>query len=331
VVLLSGNAYSEETLSLLIWEAYISPSVIKAFEAQTGIRVETNFFSSDPQRSLLISSSPEAYDLTLLDKSDLVRYQNLKWIAPMNLDLIPNRKHLDTQWIDAQQLGLAYTWGTTGIAYRADKLETTPDKWADLLNPSLELRGKLLMINEAEEIFTAALKYMGLRMQELSMQTVDLAYDILSTQRPSTRYNIEPLNQHNGFVTGEILAGMAYSGDAAYLKKYYNDNIHYALPLEGCILWADYWTILAKSPNRHNAHLFLDFINTPKYARDNAQFISNATTNKAAYQLLPDEEKNNSTIYPPKETLENCEFISINDSAISRELNHLFFMLSGGQ
>ncbi len=330
-MLLPGATYSDETLSLLTWEAYISPKVIEAFEAQTGIRVESHFFTNDPQRSLLVSSYPEAYDLTLLDKSDLVRYQNLNWIAPMNLDLIPNEKHIDPQWRDSQQLGLAYTWGTTGIAYRADKLETAPDKWADLLNPSVTLQGKILMINEAEEIFIAALKYMGLRMHEMSIRTIDLAYDILSTQRPHTRYSIEPLNQENGFVTGEILAGMAYNGDAAYLKKYFNSDINYALPAEGCILWADYWVMLSKSPNRRNAHLFLDFINTPKYARENAQFISNATANKAAYQLLSEEERNNTIIYPPKQTLKNCEAINFNTSDISREMNHLFFMLSGSQ
>jgi len=330
-VLLSGATYSEETLSLLTWEAYVSPKVIAAFEAQTGIRVESHFFTNDPHRSLLISSYPEAYDLTLLDKSDLVRYQNLNWIAPMNLDLIPNEKHIYPQWRDSQHLGLAYTWGTTGIAYRADKLETAPNKWADLLNPSVALQGKILMINEAEEIFIAALKYMGLRMQEMSIRTIDLAFDILSTQRAHTRYSTEPLSKENSFVTGEILAGMAYNGDAAYLKKYFNSNIDYALPAEGCILWADYWAILSKSPNRRNAHLFLDFINTPKYARDNAQFISNATTNKAAYQLLPDEERNNTIIYPPKQTLKNCEVINFNSSDISREMNHLFFMLSGSQ
>ena len=328
LALFSGFVHSEQTLSLLVWEAYISPTVIEAFEAQTGIRVETNFFNNAQQRSLFISSSPESYDLTLLDKSDLAHYRDLKWITPMNLNLIPNRKHLDAKWADSQHLGLAYTWGTTGIAYRADKLETVPKKWADLLNPSSALRGRILMIDEAEVIFITALKYMGLAMKELSLKTIDLAYDILSTQRPYARYNIEPLNQHNGFVTGEILAGMAYNGDAAYLNKYFNDNIQYVLPTEGCILWVDYWVLLAMSPNRANAHKFLDFINTPKYARDNAQFISNATTNKAAYQLLSDDEKNNPTIYPSKMELEHCEFISAKTPTISRELNHLFFLLS---
>ena len=331
VVLLSGFVRSEEVLSLLVWEAYISPSVIEAFEAQTGIRVEINFFRNDPQRSLLISASPEAYDLTLLDRADLSHYRDLKWIAPMNLTLIPNRQHLDAQWIDSQELGLAYTWGTTGIAYRADKLEAAPSKWSDLLDPSPALRGKLSMINEAEEIFISTLKYMGLEMKELSLQTIDLAYDILSTQRPYVRYSNEPLDRHNGFVTGELLAGMAYSGDAAFLNRHFNSNIHYVLPAEGCILWADYWVILAKSPNRENAHKFLDFINTPKYARDNIQFISNATTNKAAYQLLSEEEKNNPTIYPSQKALEHCEFISTKTSAVSRELNHSFFMLSGSR
>lgn len=41
---------------------------------------------------------------------------------------------------------MPYTWGTTGICYRTDKVSPAPQSWNDLLNPSDALKGKVTML-----------------------------------------------------------------------------------------------------------------------------------------------------------------------------------------
>ncbi len=329
--LLTGSmpAYSQESLQLLIWESYVSPEVLEAFETETGIQVETTLFSNDEQRSLILSSAPGRYDLIQLDMNTIPHYRDLNWIEPLDYGLIPNHKHLAKRWQDPIQHALAYTWGTTGIAYRSDLVSKVPTGWKDILEPSRLQSGKVLMIDEANEVFGATLKYMNKGVDELSISSIDLAYSILMSQRKHVRYNIEPMDENNGFVTGDIVLGMSYNGDAAFLKKHHNPNIRYVLPSEGCLLWADHWALLVGAPNRNNAHRFLDFINSPEMAAKNASFISNGTANLAAYDLLPASERHDLDIYPQNDSLAKCEFFKVKSPEISRELNQAFFMISG--
>jgi len=216
-----------------------------------------------------------------------------------------------------------------GIAYRADLLEKPPTRWADIFELSESLKGKVIMIDQAEELFMATFKYMGLSVKDLSLNNIDLAFEILKSQRPLVHYVTPSLDKSNGFVSGEFTAGMFYNGDTAFLQNTYNRNIHFALPSDGCILWADYWAVLTDAPNRINAHRFIDYINSPTVARDNALFLSYATPNTKAQALLPAAIRQNTIIYPKESMLEHCEFFESIPPKFSRELNQAFFMLSG--
>ena len=329
VLVCAMPVFGEEKLQLLVWGNYVSPKVIKDFEANTGIQVTLTPFRDDQQRTQLMSASPHTYDLILLDRSTIPHYRDLGWISPLNLDQIPNRRHLNTQWIAPEDYGLAYAWGTVGIAYRADLLEKPPTRWADIFELSEALKGKVIIIDQAEELFMATFKYMGLSVKDLSLNNIDLAFEILKSQRPLVHYVTPSLDKSNGFVSGEFTAGMFYNGDTAFLQNTYNRNIHFALPSDGCILWADYWAVLADAPNSINAHRFINYINSPTVARDNALFLSYATPNTKAQALLPAAIRQNTIIYPKESMLEHCEFFESIPPKFSRELNQAFFMLSG--
>ncbi len=325
------SVHSEQTLKLLIWENYVSPKVIKDFEAETGIQVETTLFANDEQRSLMISSAPGLYDLILLDKNTIPHYRDLNWIKPLNYKAVPNHKHLAKRWRDDAGHGLPYTWGTVGIAYRSDLVGKIPTSWKDILEPTILQRGKVVMIDQAKEVFGATLMYMNKSTTNLSISDLDLAYSILMSQRKHTRYNIEPLDENNGFVTGDIILGMSYNGDAAFLNKHHSEHIRYVLPEEGCLLWADHWALLKNAANGDNAHQFLNYINQPDVAKENMYYTSNGTANMAAYALLPETERNNTVVYPSSDALSNCEFFDVKNPHLSRELNQVFFMLSGAK
>ena len=60
--------------------------------------------------------------------------------------------------------------------------------------------------------------------------------------------------------------------------------------------------------------MFINFLNEPDVAAENAEFIGYATPNLAAYELLDEETQQNEAIYPPQEVIENSEqFIHLSE------------------
>ena len=66
-------------------------------------------------------------------------YRKRNWLAPLDLEQIPNLKHIDKHWLTAfpaaQGYAAPYFWGTMGIAYRSDLVTTPPTSWMDILKP----------------------------------------------------------------------------------------------------------------------------------------------------------------------------------------------------
>jgi spermidine/putrescine transport system substrate-binding protein len=100
---------------------------------------------------------------------------------------------------------------------------------------------------------------------------------------------------------------MIFSGDALMLQEHHPD-IEYALPAEGGNIWLDYLAVLSASNKKELASAFINFLNLPKVAARNAEFVYYATPNTAAEQYLPDEYFANPVIYPPEEQLSKSEF-----------------------
>ncbi len=52
-----------------------------------------------------------------------------------------------------------WQWGTTGIAYRADKVTPAPDSWGIFLDP--KYKGKMTQMDDLRDVLGSWLKYRG--------------------------------------------------------------------------------------------------------------------------------------------------------------------------
>ena len=59
--------------------------------------------------------------------------------------------------------------------------------------------------------------------------------------------------------------------------------------------------------NKENAEKFINFLCDPENAEQNVEYIGYSTPNTAAYDLLPEDIRDNKVAYPDKESLKNCE------------------------
>src|SRR5690606_33113398 len=86
-------------------------------------------------------------------------------------------------------------------------------------------------------------------------------------------------------------------------------NLDFVIPEEGLTLFIDNLAIPASAPNAYTAEVLINFLHDPEIAARISEFVLYATPNTAAVELLPDEVKNNSGVYPPQEALANTEYI----------------------
>ncbi|MFT7052506.1 MAG: spermidine/putrescine transport system substrate-binding protein [Psychromonas sp.] len=300
-------------LTFLTWEEYIDKDMVAKFEAKYKAKVNFVYFASDDARNeMLTTSGVGGYDLILLDSVNIPLYKKLNWVTAFNHNNAPNLNNVKLPALsnlDQQdQSCAAYSWGTTGIAYRKDLVSEPMTSWKQLFAPAPELQGKILMSTLSQESVGMALKYLGYSLNSSNRQEIEEARQLLLTQAPAVAgYSaVAAEAKKSKLVLGEVSATLTYSSDALMLKEL-NPQIEYVLPKEGGVIWSDFICLAAEANNPELAHRFINFINQPEQAANNALFIYAATPNSEAEKLLPAEFLNNPIIYPNKAAVAQSE------------------------
>lgn len=303
----------QRTLVLLNWSEYLDPELVASFEQKYNAKVSEVYFESDDLRDdMLLESEGRGFDLVMASGPAINAYQRRNWLAPLDLEQIPNYKHIDEHWVKAfpaaQGYAAPFFWGTTGIAYRSDLVSGPIDSWMDIMKPDESLQGKIAMVESSRDLMTVALKALGYSANTTDAGEIKAAEELLLAQKPYVKsYNYLALTEESALVSGDVVAALMYSGDALVVQEHH-DDIDYVLPREGGNIWVDYLVVLQSSMNKDLAYAFINFVNNPENAAQMAEFVYYATPNKAAEKLLPAEFLEDTVIYPGQEALSKSEF-----------------------
>ncbi|MEA1989402.1 MAG: extracellular solute-binding protein, partial [Pseudomonadota bacterium] len=123
--------------------------------------------------------------------------------------------------------------------------------------------------------------------------------------------------------TGSIAAATAYNGDTLSAQEY-NPNIKFVLPKEGALIWVDHWVVYSNSQNRQLAYQFLNFINQPEIAAQNAEYVYTAPANTESLKYVSQEFLDNPVIFPSSEQLKNSEVLQPLDGRTLRTRSRIF-------
>ncbi len=317
-----GSAKEENKLYVYNWGEYIDESVISQFEEETGITVVYDLFETNEEMYPVIEAGAVKYDVVCPSDYMIQRMIENDMLAEINFDNIPNYKEIGTEYLELSKgfdpenkYSVPYCWGTMGILYNTKRLEELgvepPSKWADLWDDRLS--GEILMQNSVRDSFTTALKMKGFSLNSTDEAELTEARDLLIEQKPLVQaYVIDQVRDK--MISGEAAVGMIYSGEMLYIQNSVKElgldySLEYVIPEEGTNYWIDSWVIPANSENKENAEKWIDFMCRPDIAKKNFEYITYATPNKGAYELLDDELKNNKALFPDISALENCEII----------------------
>lgn len=314
-----GNTHSDE-LYVYNWGEYIDESVITQFEEETGIKVTYDMFETNEEMYPIIEAGAVQYDVVCPSDYMIQKMAENDLLLELNLENIPNLEYIDETYLEKSQsfdpqnkYSVPYTWGTVGILYNVQRLEELgiepPTKWSDLWDPRYE--GEILMQDSVRDAFMVALKMNGHSLNSTDPAELEEAKNLLLEQKPLVQaYVVDQVRDK--MLNGEAAIGVIYSGELLYLQEEaelldLDYELKYVIPEEGSNVWIDSWVIPYNAQNKENAEKWIDFLCRPDIALKNFEYITYATPNAGAFELLDEETKNNESVFPDDSLLENCE------------------------
>lgn len=351
LVAFASAAPARNELKIYNWSDYINPAVLDAFTRETGIRVIYDTYEQREQAETALRSGKSGYDLVVVDAPTMSRHLALKLYAPLDRTLLANLSHLSpditrllARHDPENRHAVNYFWGTTGLGYNTAKIrerlgpDAKVESWSVLFNP--ETLKKLApcgvhVLDAPEELFPAALRYLGLDPDSRKEADWRRATDLLLKIRPHIQ-KFHSAEFIAGLANGDICLAVGTSGDVMQAKRRARESrndveIGFAVPKEGALIWFDNLVIPASAPNKLAAHRFLDFLNRPEIAALNAGFIQFGSPNLAAQAYLPAEIRGHLGLYPPPDVLSRLYTIMPLDDAAARARARLWQRVKTGK
>lgn len=307
--------YADEPQELvfLTWSEYMDPALIEKFEARYNARVRFAYFESDELRDdMLVNTDGTGYDVICSNGASIKYYAQRGWLAPISEQDVPNKQHIEPRWGEAfpqaKDYAVPFFWGTMGIAYREDLIDQPITRWSQLLDPAPELQGKIVLVKDTRDLMSMALKSQQQSVNTSDIKLLEQAEQLLLAQKPYVKsYSYISLDENSALVQGNAVAALVYSGDALMLAEH-SENIAYATPAEGTIIWVDYLVVSEASKRKKLAMDFINFMNEPENAAQLAEFVYYASPNRAATKHLPEEFLGDPVIYPGQAVIDKSEF-----------------------
>ncbi|MDN3610886.1 spermidine/putrescine ABC transporter substrate-binding protein [Vibrio ostreicida] len=302
----SFAAHSAESLNIYMWEDTLSQNVVDNWHKESPTQLKFSHFDNDDERSLLMMKSVQLpFDIVILDNVSANIYGRQG--AFEDLSQLENRHHNDKKWLQAcGNHAIPYFWGTVGIAYRQDLVGSPPKTWRNFVNPPKDLEGKIGMINDSIESFLPVFYSLNISPTEDDERLLQRAYPALQAFNDKIltyEYILSYIRSHEK--ADKLAMALAYSGDQYSLNRFYEEQQwHFIAPEGELFLWVDCLAINSHSQNKTAAKAFLEYLMDPKIAAINAKDIKAATPNLTALKLVPDWYKNDASLFPEKERVE---------------------------
>jgi spermidine/putrescine-binding protein len=296
------------------WSEYIDPEIYDDFEAEFGVKVIEDTFSSNEELLAKLQAGATGYDVIVPSDYMVAIMIEEGLLAELNKDNIPNLSNLDPRFTDppfdpGMVYSVPYQWGTTGIGYNTDEFDEPPDSWAYLFDPDLasQYAGRMTMLNDSRESIGAALKYLGYSLNSTDEAQLNEARELLIQQKAWV-YAYDSEQYEDLMSADETVIAHGWSGDF-FMAAVDDERIWYAIPIEGAVIWVDNMCIPATAPSKYTAEVFINYLLRPEVGAKITNFTWYASPNAAADEFIDAEILEEPAIYPPPEVMDRLEWI----------------------
>jgi putrescine transport system substrate-binding protein len=351
LVFATGPALSQGSVNVYNWSDYIAEDQLKEFAKQTGTKVNYTTYDSNEILDAKLKTGKSGYDVVVPTASPFfVRQLDARLYLPLDRARLKNFGNLDPEIMAAlakydpgNAHGVPWMWGTTGIGYNVAAIKKRmPDAPVDSLrmifDPTVVSKFKdcgVMLLDSATDVLPGALKYLGLDPDSKKPEDLSKAADVVKAIRPFVR-KFHSSEYINALAGGNICLAFGFSGDIFQArdrgeKAKDKQEIAYAIPKEGSLLWIDVVAIPKDAPNVDGAYKFVDFMLDPKVAAASSAVTGYANGNKAATALMDKAISENPLIYPPADVRAKFYTITAGTADQTRERTRLWTTIKTGR
>ena len=307
----------EKVVNVYNWSDYIEPTVLEAFEKETGVKVNYEVMDDNQLLETKLLAGRTGYDVVVPSASFLARQIKVGIYQKLDRAKLPNYKNLDADLTRRQEVfdpgneySVNYMWGTSGVAYNEGKIrEAMPDapvdSFAMFWDPKVASKFAkcgISVLDAPSEVVGTVLIYLGKDANSEKPEDLKAAEAVLMKVRPYIRL-INSSKYIEDLANGEICLALGWSGDALQARDRADEaskgiTIKYNIPKEGAVMFFDDFAIPADASHVKNAHLFIDYMLRADVAAKNSNFLNYANSNAASWPAVSAEVKGNPNIYP---------------------------------
>ncbi len=307
----------EKVVNVYNWSDYIEPTVLAAFEKETGVKVNYEVMDSNELLETKLLAGRTGYDVVVPSASFLARQIKSGIYQKIDKSKLPNYKNLDPELTKRQEVfdpgnayGVNYMWGTSGVAYNEAKVkEAMPnapvDSFAMFWDPKVVSKFAkcgVSVLDAPSEVVGTVLIYLGKDANSENPEDLKAVEAVLKSVRPYIRL-IDSSKYIEQLANGEICLALGWSGDALQARDRAVEakkgiTIKYNIPKEGAVMFFDDFAIPADASHVKNAYLFIDYMLRADVAAKNSNFLSYANSNAASWPTVSPDVKGNPNVYP---------------------------------
>lgn len=341
----------ERVVNFYNWSNYMAPGVLDDFTKETGIKVVYDTFDANETLETRLLAGKSGYDVVVPTAYFLQRQIKAKIFQPLDKAKLPN---LGNAWPvvterlatydPGNQFAANYMWGTTGIGYNVKAIEKVLgagarlDSWDIVFKPENLAKFKdcgVHMLDSADDIFPAALNFLGLDPNSTKQADLEKAADVVGKVAPSVR-KFHSSEYLSALATGEICLVVGWSGDIMQARSRAEEakngvEIGYTIPKQGAQMFFDNLAIPADAPHVAEAYALINYLYRPEIAAKNSDFLSYANGNLASQKLIDPKILGDKNIYPDDATLQKLFVITAREPATQRIINRLWTRVKTGR
>jgi len=298
------------TVNVYNWSDYIGETTLADFEAETGIGVVYDLYSSSEEAQAKLFAGSTGYDVVLHSGMSMRRFIEAGVFQKLDKAKLPGL-------VDpGHEYGVPYMWGSVGMTYNLDMVKERLGEDVDLedlgviMNP--ETAAKLAdcgisLLDSPTDFGFMVMKYLGIDPDTAG----EAEYQKLAEAIAPIRQYVTTFDNANYLTTlpnQELCVANTWSGDYGVAKTRAAEagidvNLAYFVPKTGTPGWFDFWVMPSDAPNVDNGHKFIDYLLRPEVAAACSDYTGYANANKAATPLVSPEIAADPAVYPDAETL----------------------------
>jgi len=296
-------AQAEGVLQLFNWGNYTSPELLAKFEAETGIKVTVTDYDSNDTALAKIEAGGHGFDLVVPSANYIPIFRDKGLIQELDLSRLANHGNIAPEWQNVdwdpgRKFSVPWQWGSTGIAVNTSVYKGDVNTSAVFLEVPEELKGKINVVPEMNDIVNLAIMYVGGSPCTEDTEVLKKARDALLAAKPdwiAMDYGATERLSNNDWA-----ASVNWNG-STMRARLANPDVVYGYPKEGYPLFMDSVSILSDAQNVDEAYKFLDFIMVPENAAMISAFARYANGIAGSDAFMPEDMKTAPEVVTPQE------------------------------